>query len=49
MCQNIFESEDFTVESEETIFANLESDPPEKVNVVKKRITKAEYQDERDD
>ena len=30
MCHNIYESEDFTVESEETILANLESDPPEK-------------------
>ena len=31
------------------MLANLESDPPEKVNIVKKRITKAEYQDDRDD
>ena len=49
MCHNIYESEDFTIQSEETVLANLECDPPEKVNIVKKRITKAEYQDDRDD
>ena len=39
------------IESEETILANLELDPPEKVRVVKKRMSKAEYGygDDRDD